>query len=118
MGTMQTNNPTISRTHENQPKEGQVNAFGAGIMKNHNACYKCGDKWVPGHQCKNKQLNALTVGEEPMEPEQTSDLPSELEYIEDSQGVEMMEEAISLNALSGTEFSNTITLNGIAKKRY
>ncbi|OIT40660.1 hypothetical protein A4A49_13758 [Nicotiana attenuata] len=116
-GTIQTNNSTVNRAQGNWSREGQGNTSNAGTKRNHNLCYKCGDKWVPGHQCKSKQLNAMTAEEVTIEPEQASDLPNELEYIEDSQEIKMVEEVIRLNALSGTEVPDTITLSGTVKKK-
>ncbi|KAF3683928.1 putative sugar phosphate/phosphate translocator [Capsicum annuum] len=67
------------------------------------------DKWFQGHQCKNKQLNAISVAVE--EPEGGAEGPT-AEILEDlsSAKVEGMDEDISLNALSGTEVPNTIKL--------
>ncbi|KAH0653014.1 hypothetical protein KY289_030692 [Solanum tuberosum] len=31
-------------------------------IKNNHLCFRCGDKYGPGHQCKRKQLNCL-IGE-------------------------------------------------------
>lgn len=114
---MQNTNAIVNRSQGNWSREGHENTSNAGMKRNHNLCYKCGDKWPPGHQCKNKQLNAMTAEEEIRETNHTNDLPQELEFIEDSHELEMVEEAISLNALSGTEVPNTITLNGTSKKK-
>lgn len=59
----------------------------------------------------------MTVEEEIRETAQTTDLPQKLEFIEDSQELEMVQEFVSLNALSRTEVPNTINLNGTAKKK-
>ncbi|OIT03430.1 hypothetical protein A4A49_57614, partial [Nicotiana attenuata] len=116
-GPVQNSNVVVTKSQGNWSREGQSNTSNAGVKRNHNLYYKCGDKWVPGHQCKNKQLNAMTAEEEIREVDQTTDLPQELEFTENSQELELVEEAVSLNALSGTEVPNTITLNGTAKKK-
>ncbi|XP_019252808.1 PREDICTED: uncharacterized protein LOC109231614 [Nicotiana attenuata] len=72
---------------------------------------KCGEKYHPGHQCKQRQLNAISAAqeetiEEIREQEETMLIPEE----------EIVDEAISLNALSGTEVPNTIKLRGESKK--
>lgn len=79
-------------------------------------CYKCGEKYQLGHQCKPKHLNAMTAIVEQRDEEIIEgSMP-----VEGSNGElqieEVMEEAISLNALAGTEIPNTIRLRGEAKK--
>lgn len=114
---MQNSDAVVTKSQGNWYREGQNNISNAGVKKNHNLCYKCGDKRGLGHQCKNKQLNTMIAGEKTRELDQTTDLPQELEFIEDSQELEMVDEAVSLNTLPGTEVPNTITLNGTAKKK-
>ncbi|OIT19462.1 hypothetical protein A4A49_63876, partial [Nicotiana attenuata] len=68
-------------------------------------CYKCGEKYHSGHQCKPRQLNAISAAtEEDLEgalhQEKAVVIPEE----------EIVDGAISLNVLSGTEVSNTIKL--------
>lgn len=74
-------------------------------------CYKCGEKYHPGHQCKHKQLNDMSASMEPPEGETNT-------KFEDigAQVKEIMDEEISLNSLSGTEVPNTITLKEESKK--
>ncbi|XP_070022199.1 uncharacterized protein [Nicotiana sylvestris] len=79
--------------------------------KTQGLCYKCGEKYHPGHQCRPRQLNAISAAtEEALEAalhqEETVIIPEE----------EIVDKAISLNALSGTEVPNTIKLRGEAKK--
>lgn len=71
-------------------------------------CYRCGEKYFVGHQCKPKQLNAMTADD--MELRERSQEELQL------QEGEIMDEAISLHALSGVEMPNTIRLRGEAKK--
>lgn len=74
-------------------------------------CYKCGEKDHLGHQCKPRKLNAISAAteeelEEALHQEETVIIPEE----------EIVDEAISLNALFGTEVPSTIKLRGEAKK--
>lgn len=80
-------------------------------------CWKCGDKYFPGHVCKQKQINAMAAAEdqailEAVEEEGTGGEGNSDNQIEE----EIMDKAISLNALSGTEVPNTIKLRGKSKK--
>lgn len=83
------------------------------IRRAQGLCYKCGDKYFPGHQCKQKQLNAIFATTEQEGEEQL-----EMEY--ERANLELQEEAVveavSLNALSGTEVPNTIRLKWESKK--
>lgn len=76
--------------------------------------YKCGDKYHIGHQCKQKQLNGIsaTTNQNAEEPEEAECEETTL----DLQEKEVVDEAISLNALSGIEVPNTIKLRGESKK--
>lgn len=77
-------------------------------------CYKCGDKYFPGHQCKSKQLNALTGTTDACEELYvTTDEGGDINEIEE----EVIDEPISLNALSGIETTNTIRLRGTYGKQ-
>lgn len=78
-------------------------------------CYRCGEKYFPGHQCKDKQLNILhgTTDQEAIEESQRIE---EIEEVENMQE-EIIDEAISLNALLGTMTSNTIKLKGMYGKQ-
>ncbi|OIT27199.1 hypothetical protein A4A49_56294, partial [Nicotiana attenuata] len=71
--------------------------------RDHGLCYKCGEKYHPGHQCKNKQLNAMTASIEQTEEDPNFSTEEMGEGDVELPEVEIMDEAISLNALSGTE---------------
>ncbi|XP_019230960.1 PREDICTED: uncharacterized protein LOC109211833 [Nicotiana attenuata] len=70
--------------------------------KNNHLCYKCGEKYAPGHQCKKKQLNSMIgAAKVPIEN-------AEIEEEQDSTGLiiegdmeQEVIEAVCLNALSG-----------------
>lgn len=76
-------------------------------------CYKYGDKYVPCHQCKQKQLNVISATTE-QEGEEQSGMEHEGDSLELQE--EVVDEAVSLNALSGAEVPNTIRLRRESKK--
>lgn len=86
------------------------------LRKAQGLCYKCVKKYFPGHQCKLKQLNAMSTSTDQDEMEQIELMEIGGESTEELQEVEIMYEAISLNTLSGTEVPNTIRLRGESKK--
>ncbi|KAH0707377.1 hypothetical protein KY290_011930 [Solanum tuberosum] len=70
--------------------------------RNNKLCFRCGEKYYPGHNCKAKQLNCIRGEEEAI-------LPDEIE--------EVME-AICLSALSGSNQEvNAILVKGSTKNR-
>ncbi|KAL4308216.1 hypothetical protein GQ457_01G023920 [Hibiscus cannabinus] len=84
--------------------------------RSNNLCFKCGDRFTPGHQCKQKQFNM-------MEEMDSCKIP-ECEEIEDTQqvpteNVEATDEAleISMNALTGCVGYNTLRIPGTIKGR-
>lgn len=66
--TNQSASPSNQRSSTNHKGEGSNN-FGNQntrvnkYMRNQRLHYKCGDKYFPGHQCKEKQNNAITAEE-------------------------------------------------------
>ncbi|KAF3655636.1 hypothetical protein FXO37_15834 [Capsicum annuum] len=79
-------------------------------------CYKCGDKYYVGHQCKQKYLNAMIALEDPKELEGEAHPgigDEDLTLVYEDEGIQ---EAISINALYGTEVPNTIRIQGEAKR--
>ncbi|PHT85945.1 hypothetical protein T459_08051 [Capsicum annuum] len=87
------------------------------IRRAQGLCYKCGEKYHQGHQCKPKQFNDMygvvkISGEDQIEePGESNDILKEMQLEE-----VVMDEAISVNALSGTKVPNTIKLRGESKK--
>ena len=75
-------------------------------------CYRCDDKWSPGHRCKRKELNVLLtcdeegITEEEPEPEITPD--PELEVAELNQVIE-----VSLNSVVGLTNPKTMKVRGM-----
>ncbi|KAL4366748.1 hypothetical protein GQ457_05G033260 [Hibiscus cannabinus] len=82
-----------------------------------NLCFKCGEKFTPGHQCKMKQLNSMeeeegnedTVEEEEQEEKEPAGIEA------GNQGDTELE--ISMNALTGSIGYNTLRIPGIIKGR-
>ncbi|XP_075092058.1 uncharacterized protein LOC142172173 [Nicotiana tabacum] len=108
------------RTSGNIQKESYSNSNISGnklfeARKARGEWYRCGEKYFSGHQCKDKQLNILhgTTDQDTVEESQRIE---EIEEVENDQG-EIIYEAISLNALSGTVTSNTIKLKGMYGKQ-
>lgn len=68
-------------------------------------CYRCGEKYFVGHQCKPKQPNAMAADVEPPEQEQGEFTNYKIEEKENIllQEGEVMDKAISLNDLLGGE---------------
>lgn len=67
-------------------------------MKNNHLCFKCGEKCIPGHQCKPKKLNCMVGEIEEVADE--SNNPQEL--IIEGEIEHEMQEPICLSALSGS----------------
>lgn len=80
-------------------------------------CYKGGDKWVYGHQCKNKQINALTVEEEQQMLHADSLVEKTQEEIIPFNTIEVIDEAISLYALSRIEVPKPSDSRGNLKRK-
>ncbi|KAL4348329.1 hypothetical protein GQ457_17G014550 [Hibiscus cannabinus] len=80
--------------------------------RNHNLCFKCGEKFSPGHQCKAKQLNLM---EEEEVPEEVEEFTEEKQFSKDNQVEGALE--ISINALTGNVGCNTLRIQGIIKGR-
>ncbi|XP_019246493.1 PREDICTED: uncharacterized protein LOC109226149 [Nicotiana attenuata] len=101
-------------------KEGNYNSSTPGnklfeARKARGECYKCGERYFPGHVCKNRQINTLSGTTEQEEVVEGSNL-EEIKELEEPYE-EVIDEAISLNALSGTVTSNTIKLKGMYGKQ-
>ncbi|KAL4310801.1 hypothetical protein GQ457_01G015560 [Hibiscus cannabinus] len=81
----------------------------------HNLCFKCGDKFQPGHQCKMKQLNSM----EEMEEDQAGFLPEVIHHSEPVLEDQLQEKdpEISINALTGNTGHSTLRIQGTIKGR-
>lgn len=75
-------------------------------------CYKCDEKWAPGHACKRKELGVLVTHDveenERCKAEETEVLEAELETAELNQVVE-----VSLNSVVGLTTPKTMKLKGL-----
>lgn len=86
-------------------------ASGSGEPKNTNPCRNCGDRWFPGHHCKQQRLKSLvTAGEEDQED------PPEEEYVEQNDEEEQAEEETlathTLGSLFDVERERSMKLKG------
>lgn len=87
--------------------------------KNDKLCFRCGDKYVVGHQCKQKQLNCLSrVVETTEEGHVEIEDPSYADMIIEGEIEQKVEEVVCLNALSGSSQGvNTILVSGTVKNK-
>ncbi|KAE8675396.1 C2H2 and C2HC zinc fingers superfamily protein, putative isoform 1 [Hibiscus syriacus] len=74
--------------------------------RQNNLCFKCGEKYLPGHQCKTRQLNMIT---EEVDPSLLEVCPTDAEQIQ-QQEEENLE--ISMNAITGCIGHNTLRIQG------
>ncbi|XP_039019648.1 uncharacterized protein LOC120151187 [Hibiscus syriacus] len=74
--------------------------------RQNNMCFKCGEKFVPGHQCKAKQLNMM-IEEDIILPSDTLPTDSEQQVIQEEESLE-----ISMNAITGCIGHNTLRIQG------
>ncbi|XP_060193304.1 uncharacterized protein LOC132622670 [Lycium barbarum] len=83
-------------------------------------CYRCGEKYIPGHQCKFKQLNCIIgeTGEAIGEQEENLVEMQCVGEIEEADKEQVMQEAVCMTALSGSNHGvNTILVKAAVKKR-
>ncbi|KAL4347328.1 hypothetical protein GQ457_17G018120 [Hibiscus cannabinus] len=87
------------------------------FRRSNNLCFKCGDKFNPGHQCKLKQLHMM----EELEPSaETEDRDfTEIQQHVDTPKEETTEQLeISINALTGCVGSSTIRIPGTIRGKF
>ncbi|XP_039020842.1 uncharacterized protein LOC120152769 [Hibiscus syriacus] len=77
--------------------------------RQNNICFKCGDKYLPGHQCKNRQLNMMT---EEIETSPLEDSPIDTEQLQQPEEENL---EISMNAITGCIGHNTLRIQGTIK---
>ncbi|XP_057999881.1 uncharacterized protein LOC110642382 [Hevea brasiliensis] len=80
------------------------------LKKGNNSCFKCGDRYYPGHQCKTQQILALQADEEGLE--EVGNMGGEENYEGEGEEVE-----ISLHALDGSISPNTLKIKGKVDKQ-
>ena len=90
------------------------------FRKSNHLCFRCGEKYGPGHICKVRQLNYLTGF---IKGDKEGDQVSELDENENItiEGVveQEVQQAVCLNALTGHNIGeNTILVGGTVKKRH
>ncbi|XP_039003082.1 uncharacterized protein LOC120129711 [Hibiscus syriacus] len=71
-----------------------------------NLCFRCGEKYFPGHQCKTRQLNMIT------EEMETSTLENDHTATEHFQQQEEENLEIFMNAITGCIGHNTLRIQG------
>ncbi|KAF3629826.1 hypothetical protein T459_22842 [Capsicum annuum] len=77
-------------------------------------CFKCGDKYSPGHQCKMNQLQCITREIEEMPSDQINNPEIEIEGELNSE----IQEVVCLNALSESNLGvNPILVGGTKKNK-
>ncbi|XP_039011243.1 uncharacterized protein LOC120140328 [Hibiscus syriacus] len=79
--------------------------------RQNNLCFKCGEKFVPGHQCKTKQLNMMIEDESVLPSEILSNDP-EQQNLQEGENLE-----ISMNAITGCIGHNTLRIQGTIQGR-
>ncbi|KAL4303944.1 hypothetical protein GQ457_10G001980 [Hibiscus cannabinus] len=79
--------------------------------RSHNLCYKCGEKFAPGHQCKPRQLNLMEEAEEQAKLEEIEEEQNQEEELYQARD-EVLENnlEISMNALTGNVGYNTLRI--------
>ncbi|XP_039064690.1 uncharacterized protein LOC120209873 [Hibiscus syriacus] len=77
--------------------------------RTHNLCFKCGEKYTPGHQCKVRQLNCMEEEEDSAKKGMTEEEAGEKEDVEN----EALE--ISINAITGNVSHTTLRIQGFIK---
>ncbi|XP_071940002.1 uncharacterized protein [Coffea arabica] len=83
--------------------------------KEHNLCFRCGDKFTPGHNCKSKGIHMMLVeDEEKGETEQTTEEEEVIEYMGNQQEHDVM---LTLHAMTGELSSSVIKMQGQYKSR-
>ncbi|XP_024018362.1 uncharacterized protein LOC112090683 [Morus notabilis] len=75
-------------------------------------CYRCDEKFSPGHRCKNRQLQVLLVSESDAEEEENAE-EAEEEPADEIGGMA----GLSLNAMMGIASSDTMKLKGAIGER-
>jgi len=80
-------------------------------------CFRCGEKYYPGHNCKAKQLNCMRGEEEAILPDEI-EVPEPPDLIIEGEIQHEVMEAICLSALSGSNQGvNAILVKGSVKNR-
>ncbi|KAL4309278.1 hypothetical protein GQ457_01G012100 [Hibiscus cannabinus] len=106
--TPNSNNPQKTTT-QNNTKQSLLE-----YRRTHNLCFRCGEKFTPGHQCKIKQLNFMEEDEQLAVKDEMTE-SAELEAELERSGEEELE--ISMNALTGNVGHSTLRIQGSIKGR-
>ncbi|XP_039040644.1 uncharacterized protein LOC120178969 [Hibiscus syriacus] len=79
--------------------------------RQNNLCFKCGEKYLPGHQCKTRQLNMIS---EEMETFTLENCPTDPEHLQQQEDENL---EISMNAITGCIGHNTLRIHGTIQGR-
>ncbi|XP_027093589.2 uncharacterized protein [Coffea arabica] len=105
---MQQNNiKETKKRNDSQPVFKKISPSEFQYRKDHHLCFRCGEKFSPGHACKNKELHMLLVDEE------ESDKEEEEEVIEYRGTKADQAVVLALHSVSGELSSSTIKMQGI-----
>nr|XP_027093534.1 uncharacterized protein LOC113713927 [Coffea arabica] len=78
--------------------------------KEHNLCFRCGDRFTPGHTCKSKGVHMMLIEEEEKgEAEQTTEEEEVIEYMGNQQEQDVI---LTLHAMTGELSSSIIKMQG------
>ncbi|XP_027102590.1 uncharacterized protein [Coffea arabica] len=101
--------PNSRRTEVAHKEVGRLSAEELQYRRKNNLCYRCGEKFGLGHQCRTRGLNCVSVEEEEEEENDFEDAVGEQDEFTGRVG-ETAE--VSLNALSGAIQRKSIMLIG------
>ncbi|KAE8731154.1 hypothetical protein F3Y22_tig00002840pilonHSYRG00493 [Hibiscus syriacus] len=79
--------------------------------RENNLCYKCGDKFTPGHHYKLKQFNSMEEVDKKEEPEELQAAQNSC----DRMTIEEKDPEIFVNAITGSSRGSTLRIQGFIK---
>ncbi|XP_065854839.1 uncharacterized protein [Euphorbia lathyris] len=112
--TKYTPQPSSLNPSSSKPPDPKLPPSTTTLKRTPEACYKCGEKYFPGHQCTLKKLNAINAEDIP-EEEMEGD---SLEKSEAGKEIEDQEQiTLSINALDGGISNGTLKLKGTLQQK-
>ncbi|XP_027060831.1 uncharacterized protein [Coffea arabica] len=108
--TMAPTKPVIANAVKKTPQHfKKITPEELQYRREHHLCYKCGEKFGPGHQCKQKEIHLMVAVEDRPEDLEEGEV-IEYQGAQSARGVEM-----AIHALTGKMTYNTIKLQGLFK---
>ncbi|XP_027174040.1 uncharacterized protein LOC113773608 [Coffea eugenioides] len=101
------NSEETKKKSDSQPVFKKISPSEFQYRKDHHLCFRCGDKFSPGHTCKNKELHMLLIDED------ESDKGKEEEVIEYRGTNADQAVVLALHSVSGELSSSTIKMQGL-----